>query len=230
MNPDLLVASYTVKDVLDPFKDDIIKYLVQKYEDTSISTPKEAVMGQSLPGKFSVVIGEPAILESKFKTSKFDLKVFSNRLDVIKKFPENLDSDLEDLFSFLDVLVDNFAFRILRAGCVLILNKEIKKDITSKLYKFLFKKDEEEIVGFTHETIKRLSNFYNLMITVKALKKHKDDGYSTLLGTLVDSNTLPSENFLNNERSKHCKELSMCLSAGWEKVSTIVYQAGNGNG
>ena len=62
MNPDLLVASYTVKDVLDPFKDDIIKYLVQKYEDTSISTPKEAVMGQSLPGKFSVVIDRKSVV------------------------------------------------------------------------------------------------------------------------------------------------------------------------
>ncbi len=63
----LLIASYTVKNMLDPLKEDFIKYLYKQYEDISISTPKDVPLGQSRDGSVNVIIGEPPILLSKLK-------------------------------------------------------------------------------------------------------------------------------------------------------------------
>jgi len=218
----VLIASYTVKNVLDPLKDDFAKYLYDEYKDISISTPKDALLGQPNSGNFNIILGEPPVLVSRFKSLNFELKIFSNKLDLVKKHVKTENFDLKEPFELLDKIIEKFHLDIVRIGCAWGLNKKIEKNIITKLYTNFCNKEEKGLIGFTHETIKRFGNFYNLFVGTKVSEKIDTNNVIMVLSTLVDANTISSQVSLNNEKNKHCEKIREYLMNGWKHINTLI--------
>jgi len=218
----LLIASYTVKNVLDPLKDDFAKYLYDEYKDISISTPKDALLGQPNSGNFNIIIGEPPVLVSRLKSLNFELRIFSNKLDLVKQHLETKDFDLKELFEILDKIIKKFNLDIVRIGCAWGFNKKIEKNIITKLYTNFCNEQEKGLIGFTHETIKRFDNFYNLFVGTKVSEKNDANDVVMVHSTLVDANTIPSKETLNNEKDKHCEKIREYLMKGWQHINTLL--------
>jgi len=218
----LLVASYIVKNMLDPLKDDFAKYLYDQYENISISTPKDAFLSQSEQRNLNIIIGEPPILVVKFKNLDIELKIYSNKLDLTKQNFEIQNFNLKELFKILDKIAKDFNLNILRIGCAYTENKKIEKNIIPKLYGNFSNKQEKDLIGFTHEIIKRFEDFYNLFIGTKALEKNEPNNISVaMLSILVDSNTILSKKALNSEKDKHCEKIEEYLINGWEYITKL---------
>lgn len=227
MNPDFLISSYTVAETLDPLKDELIRFLYNNYEDTSILTPKETLFKQQVPG-VNLIIGEPPIIESKHSSLGYELKVFSKRIDLIKKNPEDIKTEPQELFTFLDSIVEHFKLKVIRIGCVLTFRRIIEKDILSNLYNALCpNSDNEEIVAFTVEKVNRFSKFYNLVLNIRASKEPGNNENNSQLIFLTDSNTIPAEKPLNEQKEEHQKTLSQLINEGWQKLKTLINGAEN---